>query len=219
MDFVKIKRPPRKLLGGLQLFQEPISLRRQRNPCVPARGTTNQISVVANSDLKSVRISDAEAFETFHAVGEDVRNLTQRTQLPGAHREEEAGLRRAGPVSQHGDFAVGALEGDTFESDFDFIVLDLNILNLGAEGVDKGRVGGEVHDREVRLAAFSVEESESVGNAFLNRVVRGIVPDTGETRRVRGAIHVPEGRAGRVRSRDPGAETGQAQERARGRRT
>jgi hypothetical protein len=107
------------------------------NYAIPAWGATDKVSVIAYANFQSIRISHAQSLKPFHPISEDVRNFAQAAKLERVHLEEVSRLRRARTVSKHRDSAVSGLKGDTFEGHFDFIMLNLNVLDLSAQGVDQ----------------------------------------------------------------------------------
>lgn len=119
-------------------------------------------------------------------------NLAQRAKFPCIHRQEVCSLRGAATIGKHSDSAIGALEGDTFESDFNFVMLDLNVLDFSSQAVNQCSVGREVNDAEVRLSTFSIEKGKRIRHAFFNRKRPSVIPDTGKTGGVGRAVHSPE---------------------------
>src|SRR5271165_2292495 len=125
------------------LFSEPTHLVVQAAfacPLLSASGVPSQSESVFLRLLFSRRRGQNKSLVDLrvYPVGQNMRHFSKRAQFPRIHGEEVSSLRRAATISKHGDAAISGLEGDTFESHFNFVMVYLNVLHFCTESVHQG---------------------------------------------------------------------------------
>src|ERR1700677_615597 len=141
-----------------------------------------------------------------------MRNFAQASQLPRIHGEQVSRLRRTRSVSQYRHAAIGRLERNTFESDFYFVVVDLNVLDFYSESVYQRCIGREVHDAKIWFSTFTVQECQRVSQTFFDRIASRVITTASQSGRICRTVNAPE----RVSSswssdREPCSQTRQCQ--------